>query len=287
MLKMAWVAALLLGMLAGPVWGMDRAELARRLQPGMNYHYRIGAEYRLTDSGNELSVRFGFGIGMEVLEVDGAGNALARIGLHSLTVRMAGPAGPMLDFDSAQPLQPANPAHRILAALPGLSYTVRFAPSGQVLEVKGLDESIRQLNQKLPNLPEKKMLLQNIQARLAFTTLLGMAVNPDLLPAEPVGVGDSWQGSSVLEYLGMTLTADDRFQLAELNEANALIRVDSTLRPVQAGGEQFTGRQQGEIRIDTATGWPVSLRLEQEFAATATQDGKQVVMKGLTTLEPF
>jgi hypothetical protein len=284
---MAWVAALLLGMLAGPVWGMDRAELARRLQPGMNYHYRIGAEYRLTDSGNELSVRFGFGIGMEVLEVDGAGNALARIGLHSLTVRMAGPAGPLLDFDSAQPLQPANPAHRILAALPGLSYTVRFASTGQVLEVKGLDEAIRQINQKLPNLPEKKMLLQNIQARLAFTTLLGMAVNPDLLPAEPVGVGDSWQGSSVLEYLGMTLTADDRFQLAELNEANALIRVDSTLRPVQAGGEQFTGRQQGEIRIDTATGWPVSLRLEQEFAATATQDGKQVVMKGLTTLEPF
>ncbi len=287
LLRVCLGVILFFGVFSGPALGAGPVDLSWRLKPGTQYHYRVSAAYQLTEPGNQLAVQISFGLGMEVLEVNSGGDMLAKLTLHSLLMRVSAPGGQILDFDSTAPWQISNASNLILAALPGLNYTVRCSPNGQVLETKGLDEYIRQIDQKLPDLPEKKSLLKNVQSRLSFVALMGLAAKADFFPLGPVAAGDSWHGTSNWDYLGMSLVSEDTFQLAQLDEEGALVQAEAVLRPVTAGDQQFSGRQRGEIRINPATGWPVRLRLEQEFTATGVQDGKQVSMQGQLMLEPL
>ncbi len=285
--------ALIIVCLSGSIsYGYEAVATGLSWRPvaGDKKNCKLMADYRLTQVqagvATELAFQFGFGIGFEVLEVDPAGNSLIKVVLHSLLMRADGPGGTMIDFDSTAPWQVTNGSNLVLAALPGLTYTVRLDPAGQAGEVKGLQEALRLIDQKLPNIPEKKSLLNNLQGRLQYRNLLGLAANPGLYPSQPVAAGSVWNGTADLLYNDLHFTTNDQFRLVELDSATAVVDVASVMNPVLLGTEQFRGEQRGTVRLDAASGWPMILEQSQELTAISAT-GSRITMKGTLTLAPL
>jgi hypothetical protein len=272
-----------------PVWGADQVELARRYKLGDKINQKITAEYHYIETNPqmkvEITMNFGFGIGYEVMAVDNQNNTVIKITFHTIAMRMAGPLGTMIDYDSSDPFMAMNQGNLILNSLLGLNYTVKFNSEGELVDVSGLDEAINQVDQKLPNGIQKKSLLSTLRAQMNFKSFAGASGNPDLYPKNPVAVGDTWGGLSEFDYNGIPMASENKYTLKDRRAGIAVIEATSQVRPAR-GDNQFAGVQTGVLEIDEATGWPLSMQLKQEFSSPS-KDGSSVVMQGNLRMQLF
>ncbi len=278
---------------AGPA--ADMLELARRVSAGERHNLKVSADYRIwredAESLNEMRLRFGAGMALEIETVDPEGNAQGRLILHSLAMKATGPLEAGLDYDSTDPFAPATIENLLLGSLVGLNYQFRLDPSGRMIEMKGLDDSLRKAEALMPGSELKRSFLNQVKDRLDYEKLMGVAGDPHLYPGTPVAVGDVWTGSAESILNGMLLVTEDRFQLVDRKNGLALVEYQSVIGSrgtSETAG--FSGAQRGWIEIEEATGWVAGFRIEQELTSSLGDpetDAALLRMQGVTTMGPF
>jgi hypothetical protein len=282
----------------------DTIGLTLKFSPGQWATYRVISEaVRTVKWEGELPSEPQFGGGrrhnrlemtftQEIESVDERGNAVARITVKGLKYRAGVEEGQTKEFDSSAVKDPNAP----LALLVGQSYTIRIAPTGEVLGVVDATDA-RTAVRRGSSVP-----------RIALRLLGPMAVKERhtiraLPPAEKnrLRTGDNWSSVKAFSFgLMGSKTYEKVYTLKEVEETQghqiATVRMNAIpsaemaeeLHEQQATSpfsEEFdsTSTYTGELKVDLATGeiekyiedlrarWVVAIPAEdqEEFKAPA------------------
>jgi hypothetical protein len=282
----------------------DTIGLALKFSPGQWATYRVISEaVRTVEWEGELPSEPQFGGGrrhnrvemtfaQEIESVDEQGNAVARITVKGLKYRAGVEEGQMKEFDSSAVKDPNAP----LALLIGQSYTIRIAPTGEVLGVVDATDA-RTAVRRGSSVPR-------IALRLLGPTAVKERHAIGALP--PAGksrlrTGDNWSRIKPFSFgLMGSKTYEKVYTLEEVEEAEghqiAMVQMNAIpsaelaeeLHQQQATSpfsEEFdsSSTYTGELKVDLATGeiekyiedlrarWVVAIPAEdqEEFKAPA------------------
>ena len=142
-LRMCTIGALLLILIAlgsspGSLGAQD-VDLSWSFRPGEVHHYRIGMESRSgTPGGDVVQIQIQT-VRQEVLSVRGDGTARLSLTFEHVRLDQDSPLGRQ-SFDSGLDVDPRDPATAILSAMVGTTIELEVTPSGETLEVAGLEE---------------------------------------------------------------------------------------------------------------------------------------------------
>ncbi len=277
----------------------ERFELAQKPRPGDHYNFKVYSRYQINARTQEgevrMSLTYGYGLDYQVLEMDKRRNITNRITIHSMLMRVSGPFGTTVDFDSTDPFQEPALENSILASLMGFTLDVKINPSGRVVHVKGFEELIKEIGKLLPDSPDKRSTLKNLRSQLDYKTMMGATDQLALYPKQPVAVGDSWQGINQFNSNGLDLISEDRYEIKGRKDGVVFIDLASQIKPRTNSGPKamnVTGSQRGVIEVLEENGWVHRLRLEQEITGTAkpepgSDQSFQMSVAGTVIIEPF
>lgn len=294
-----FVLLLLLALLSScaPAVPTEKVSLQYRLQKGQTYFLRMNTEQKITQvlMGQEITVNQTMGLDAryDIRDVDAQGNMTAQVTIDAVRYRMESPMG-RVEYDSQKPAA-ADPTAQVFSALVGAGYTVKMSPTGELLEVSGLEEMLEGILGRLDALGTSgEQLMQTLrqwfdEKSLAQETGLNTTIYPDY----PVAVGESW--SKEVSGGGMGIVAleiNNTWTLRSCQSGVCTIEIRSTAQsatgaaPVEMMGIQvsydISGDQSGTIQVDEATGWIVHADLKQHFEGkVAVKGGGQGIPSGM------
>jgi len=246
--------------------GSAAVSLQLKLAKGKTYYQKTTVDQHITqtimDQAQVIDMTIGMGTKLDVLDVDGAGNARIRYTYIWCMSKQTGPMG-TVSYDSAQQTTPPA-GMEPFAAFVNQSYTVKLTPKGRVLDVNGVEQMKAAVQKKMPpgaeagpmsNITTTFLEKQGIKE---MTEGL-MAVYPD----KPVEPGQSWSEKRVLT-VGFGRIEESKWTLQKQEAGIATIGLTATLRsnpeapPMDAQGMKLridvSGIQEATIRIAEATG---------------------------------
>ncbi|HUU28119.1 MAG TPA: DUF6263 family protein [archaeon] len=290
----------------------EKIELRLRLQKGESYNLRNVLEQAVTqtiggqkvEKVNTLRMEYRF----EVEGLDPDGTASVKTTYQSCAMKMTGPDGGSIEYDSASPTAVDNPILKIYAALVGKDFRMRITSMGHVREVTGMQAVMKQVleNLDLPDGPQRdgiESYLKNQFGDQAIKEAMDnmLAVYPD----QPVGIGDSWKRRSVISgiypvIIENTWTLKDHREGRSVIEVNSLIKPDPEAPPMEMGPmkikPEFSGEMTGTMELDESTGWIKSAKMDQELSGELKMEGNPqqpggmiipTSIKTVITIEPF
>ncbi|MGB9722517.1 MAG: DUF6263 family protein [Chloroflexia bacterium] len=290
---------LLLAMLSScaPASPAEKVTLRYHLQKGQTYSLRMNMEQKITQSllGQNIVVNQTLGLDMhyDVQDVDAPGNMTGRVTIGAVRYRMESPMG-KIEYDSQKPT-PADPTSQVLSALVGASFTMKISPTGEVLEVSGIQEMVEEVLGRLDTLgASRDELMQTLgqwmdEKGLVQTTGLSTAVYPD----HPVAVGESWSQETSGGGIGaIALATHTTWTLRSRQGGVSTIEIRSTVQsapgaaPMEMMGIQVTydigGTQNGTMQVDETTGWIVHAEVNQNLEGKiAVKGGGQGIPEGM------
>ncbi len=297
--SVALVVLLLLALLSScaPMASAEKILLRYNLQEGQTYSLRMNMEQKISQTlmGQEIAVNqtLGLDVHYDVQDVDNRGNMTAQVVIDALRYRMESPMG-NIEYDSQKPAA-ADPTAQIFGALVGAGFTMKISPTGEVLEVSGVQEMVEDILGRLDTLgASRDQLMQTLgqwldEKGLAQITGLNTAVYPDY----PIAVGESWSKEISGGGMGvMALSINNTWTLRSCQGGACTIEVRSTAQsaagaaPVEMMGIQVSydiaGDQSGTIQVDRTTGWIIHADLKQRFEGkVAVKGGAQGIPSGM------
>ncbi len=131
----------------------------------------------------------------EIQSVDANGNALAKITIKELKYSSIVKDVPVLEFDSSKPKDPNYP----LAMLIGQSYTIKIAPSGEVIEV--VDTKEAETAARRGSVPPPVAVFRLLQSK-TIKERHGTLVLPDT-DKNQLHIGDNWSRTKTFSFGSM------------------------------------------------------------------------------------
>ena len=229
----------------------------------------------------------GFGYRMTVLNVDDKGNAETQMTYRSVIWKQDG--GPMgtQEYDSTKKSDAIPQMAQGFAGLVDQSFTVKFAPDGQVLEIKGVDEMQQHMFAKL-NLPGEQgaAIEKALKEQFGDTALKEMLEQTTrIYLAQPVSVGDSWRQHLELSK-GVAMLIDNKYTLTDRSKGIATLTIKSVCKPnskatpldlgMMKMGYELSGTQDGTIEVDENTGWIRRSKATQKLSGTMKIESAQL-----------
>jgi len=310
---MSLVIVLALGAIVSDVYSAEaKFDLKLKLKKGQKFGLKMVTNQKMAQTmmGQEqkMNQMTAVGVGFEVLDVDDNGNMSIKTTYLAIHTKMEGPMG-VMEYDSAKPPQPGvdNPMSAMYKAMLGQSFVMKLAPKGEILEIKGMDEMIATMIDKMTIDEAKKQqmkeMMKNFINEDKMKETSGMMVAA--LPPKPVGIGDSWT-NKISVPIGFPMEIDTTNTLTDHKggivtiETNAGIETGDDAKPTEMGPMKMTmkmkGTQKGTIQIDAATGWIVRSKANANFAGEfKTEPNEQmpqpmtipIAIESVTTVEPM
>jgi hypothetical protein len=270
----------------------QQVELRWRFEPGASLHYR-------TTMNNETEMPNNMGVMVmeqimdnrwEVLDVSAEGDATVRVSAERVRMRIQGPTGNM-DIDSDGDTS-ADPTGGMLSAMAGTTYTLVFDATGQVKEVRGVEEMREKLAAATGQAsnPVASQALEQLASEDGIKNMMqqGFAA----WPQDPVGPGDSWDAGfdMTMPMLG-TMVYDTTQTFDRLEERDgrsiAIISTSGTIRvtPDNSSGNPAAGMMElgdaivvGEMEWDVAGGRLLKTTQDTTMTISITAGGQQMSM---------
>jgi len=261
--------------------GSGKVFLRLNLEKGQVYKQRVVTEQKIaqTVSGRQQLIDQSIGMGMsfDIEDVDDAGACTMKCTYTWVLIKQKGPMG-TIEYDSDNPPARAHPMAMGFAGLLGQGFSFRMTSTGEILEVKGIEEMISNMMSKVnfPNEQAKAQAVQAMKRQFGDESIKGMLESSmATFPSGPVAVGDSWSKVSSVS-VGMPMVIDNTWTLKELKGGVAVVEVKSSIKPnpdaepMSAGRVnlkyELSGEQSGTMEIDARTGWLGKAKMDQKFS---------------------
>lgn len=310
---MSLVIVLALGAIVSDVYSADeKLDLKLNLKKGRKFGLKMVTDQKMSQTmmgqQQKMNQMTAMGMSFEVLAVDDNGNMSIKTTYQTIHTRMEGPMG-VMEYDSTKPPQPGaeNPMSAMYKAMLGQSFVMKLSPKGEILEIKGIDEMIAKMIEKMaPNEATKQQMKGMMKSfinedKMKETSGTMVAA----LPQKPVGIGDSWT-NKISVAIGFPMEIDTTNTLTDHKkgiitiQTNANIETGDDAKPTAMGPMKMTmkmkGAQKGTIQIDAATGWIVRSKMDINFTGEfKTEPNEQmpqpmtipIALEGVTTVEPM
>ncbi len=293
MRKIAGTVLIILSLLAllsscAPMASVETIRLRYNLQRGQTYPLRMNMEQKISQTlmGQEIAIQQTLGLDAhyDIQDVDAQGNMTAQVTVDTLRYRMESPMG-TIEYDSQKP-ETADPTTQIFSALVGAGFTMKMSPTGDVLEVSGVEEMVEDILERLDTLgTPRDQLMQTLGQWLDEKGLVQITgLNTTIYPDHPVAEGESWSKETSQRGMGeMALNIHNTWTLRSCQGEVCTIELRSTAQsaagaaPIEMMGIQISydigGNQGGTVQIDRDTGWIIHAELEQNFEGKVAVKG--------------
>lgn len=274
----------------------DKISLRLRLQPGHTYTLRLLSEQEITETVHGTIRHTGKTIGMGLVflveDVRPAGDALVRITIHSATFRQE-QEGKVIEYDSRRCAAADTPSAAMgIAAAVGESFRAILLPTGRVKQILGAEEMIGRIIEKLAIPPEvdKSLLVQEFRPQFGGEALREMIENLLAVhPEEPVDIGESWERFTMVSQ-GFPQALHTQWTLQSVSQGRVLIDVQSQGEPFAGDSSapqsdlcyDMSGKQQGTLELDEASGWIVRGALRQQLSGRVMVKGTQGIGQSIS-----
>jgi hypothetical protein len=190
---LAFLAAL------APAWAVpqDKVRLAWKFKEGQTLVFR-SAQKNITSFGGQSMEQeqvqtFAFGI----KTVDAQGAADVEMKVTAIAVKASGIQE--MEWDSEKDKEaPENPQAKMLSRMIGQAFQMKMAPSGKVLEVKGMEKLLETMLKDMG--PEAQMAAMQLKQMFSDDAYKGMMQQmAPQLPETPVAKGDTWKSDFTLK----------------------------------------------------------------------------------------
>ena len=223
----------------------------------------------------------------KVLKSDTSGTLLQVTYLRQ-AMKTESPMGSM-EYDSAEQNSAGFSPFPALSAVVGKGFEVRLSPSGDVIEVGGVDALLQSLREAMPDdLPPKAVegVIASFNPESLKSEFLESA---GMLPRTPVDIGDTWSNSVDTELPGVgQMTTLTDFTLKSIREnGSPFAVVDYTVRSELEDGntllDGFDVAGTGTFRLHIEEGYLVDNLTEVKM--TGEVQGMPMTVTSTTTME--
>jgi hypothetical protein len=207
------------------------------------------------DSSMKMQMDMQMDMGFRVLEVLENDHHVMEVQFERIAMSMDNGGGMSIDFDSADPQSAAGPVGQQMAPLIGITFTMTMKPTGEVVEIGGLEDAPPALRQQLEQSQQNMSMMSNF-------------------PKEPVDHGDTWEMEMTQNQNGTRMKTLAEYTFLDRKDGEAILGVRGTV-----SGE-LNGDITGEIRMDIETGWVTSGELKME--AKGSSGGTDIELRSTT-----
>lgn len=227
----------------------EKIELKLNLKKGdtRKLAYEVDMNTKVSAKGKEaqIGMQIGFGLGVEVEDVDDAGLHTMKITYDRIRFKASG--GPTtIDYDSDKSSGADNPATQMFQAMVGASLTLKVTPDGKTTEVLGLDEFADKIAAKAPPGGAAQIRSQLDGMKKSFDQMMAP------YPKEPVDICDTWTGEmNLASDPNLPMTVKAKYTLHDRKDGVAIIKIDGQMSST-AG---ISGTMTGTMEVEEETGW--------------------------------
>lgn len=249
------------------------------------YHFSMIMEQSVTQTLNEQAMNveqtMGFGFSLTAAKTDEEKNVWVDVSYEWIQIKQTGPAGE-IEFDSRNPSESEDASTKAFNALIGKGYSMKVSPSGEILEISGLDTMISALLNDMEIEDEELAAQMEEQFNKQYNeeTLKEQMGNMVIqYPEGAVEIGDTWTASVKSSAL-VPLAVDTTYTLLAYQDGIATIGTSSTISSdseasaTDMGAYQIqynlSGTQEGTTDVDTAVGWSASSTITQTVTGSMT-----------------
>lgn len=251
----------------------NHVKLRLRLEKGATYRMRMTMDQALTQTimgqAQDMKQLFSTSFSVTVREIGEDGTYSLVYRYEKLRFRQSGPMVEM-EYDSEKPDEVVHPMAWAFAALVGQEFTARMKPTGEVVEVGGLEVLIDALLKEVPAMPS---VAEQFREQFGDESMKQMIQQASIIfPEKPVAVGDDWSTENVISK-GFPFIMSNDWTLASIEDDVVRLGVASQMspnpdgKPLQMGGMTMSyllsGDQVGMLMVDRQTGWIVGGEMTQ------------------------
>lgn len=227
-----------------------------------------------------------------VTAVDSAGVATLTQTARTVQMKMQGPQGMAMDYDSESDAKPeglATMVAPVLGAMIGKSYVIRMDSQGNILDLK-LPEGVADEMKKLPGMAQMGDMFS--EEKMKDMSQLAS------FPEGPVKVGDTWNRTvTVKNPLTGNMTTDTKFSYLgpEVVKGRELEKIGQKVTLTFAQGGQIAieltdQSNEGVLYFDNALGRfvrsDVKMKMTMQMSAMGQQFSQQMETTAKIELEP-
>lgn len=251
----------------------ERISLRLHLEPGESYRLRMLVDQDITQTvmgqAQDMKQAIGMGFCATVREVGADSVCSLTYKYEKMLYRQEGPLG-VIEYDSDNPPEVVHPIAQGFAALIGKGFTARIKPTGEIIEVGGLDALVDAILKEVPMLPG---MVEQFREQFGEESMKQMIQQACVIfPEQPLAIGDDWSNSIVISR-GFPIIVDNDWTLAAVDGDVLRLGVASEIspnpdgKPLQMGGVTLgyalSGEQVGMLTVDRKTGWTIGGEMSQ------------------------
>ncbi len=245
----------------------EAISLRLSVNKGQTFSYTISSTQEMEQdtrgAKSHITNNLGFTYDFEVTtETDSAINTTARISRIKIKTAENEEGGVEYDSDVQQPDAINQQLHTIFSNLRDKPFETIFSRGGNVQQVKGLSELIKNVQ---ANTPGANPMQGDEQTQQNLTQAL------NLYPAQPVKTGDSWTDKDTLQSQGVSMLADKKFRITRIEDGTVFIKVNTSYSDSHLPAQdprlkiETDGSQEGTVEIDIKTGIIKKANLKSEI----------------------
>jgi hypothetical protein len=296
----------------------DKVDLRLRLTKGQSYKMKMAQDLKINQTipgqqGQQQTMTINQKNEMKTIytveDVQADGTIVLKVTYDAMVFKQAIPAtGQNIEYDSSDTSTAVGPMAPLLGAVVGQSLTITVTPDGHVKEIKGADEFLKRIQEKISELPTGQTRVSveaTLKAQYSEEALKANIENSfNRYPDKPVGIGDTWQRRTTTTQ-GFPMIIDSIYTLKERKDGIATIDVFAMIQtnrdtgPTEMGGMKLqynmSGSVTGIMEMQESTGWPIrsneNLRLSGSIIGQSPQMQQPMSIpmsiSGTITQEPY
>ncbi len=256
----------------------DQAELKLNFKPGDKYLYSTEVNQTINTMGmSGMQQKVIMEMIYEVTASEAANKKLS-ITYDHIQMKSTTPMGAM-EYDSRSTKKGDNMLS-FMDSLIGKSFSITLAPDGSIIKVENLGEM-------MASLPGDVATKAELQKQFSDTAIRQMMQNSfDMYPGKVVKVGESWNKHTTMGVSGFNINMENTYTLKSITAGKATVGVVSEMKlpatDMNQGGMhmkmEMTGKQDGTMEIDVATGQIISGKTHQVINGKINVGGQEMPM---------
>ena len=287
-LNQLWMIAIVCG-LAFATTGIaaEKVDLKLDLKKGQSYPLlaTIDSKVVQTMGGQQQTIDQSMAIyyTMKVTDVAADGTMDVTVTYDRVRMNMKNPAGNIeYDSDKTKPEETPMMA-RGFAGLVGSKLDLKITPKGKVTDVKGADELLKRMIDKMElQEPQKSMVETQLKQQFGPEAIRkSFEQMTAFYPEKPVAPGESWTQKVPLA-MGFPILTETTYTLKEVKGDAVVIDMKGTVstdpkQPMKMGPQQMVydlkGEQTGTITLDKSSGWIQTGKAQQNLDGSVKLQG--------------
>lgn len=280
------LAIAVLAMVAGSCNSGKQVDLKFNLTPGSEYIYTIQTTTSTDQKPMGQNVHSTQQMTMEMnykVEEAKGDNRRITVSYDRLSMNMESPMGNVA-YDSRDTAG-SDPRLGVLSGMISKPFTIEVAPTGEIASVEGLSTIIGGLADT--STPEGMMAHEQLSQTFSDTAVRSlMRQFLDVFPGHPVGLGDTWKKSYVLDMPVMKLKVDNVYTLKSIEGNTAHVDIKAKINGEGSSNNpamksmlmSMSGEQTGSMSVDIPTGLVAESNVTLHLSGDMSLMGMKVPM---------